>query len=325
MTSALIPSPEMSENYASIDIGTHTARLLVACNPGIGEPLKPLARKRAYIRLGEGFSSHRGKTIQVGAVDRTLAVLDDFLQYLESFDIHDVQAVATGVVRDATNKDAFLELIRSRTGLQVKPISGEEEAFLTAKAVMAALGVRSRPFLVFDLGGGSTEFFLSTEDAHVVRSIPIGSLVLKAAFLESDPPKDGQVEALSRHIDKMLEDLGLEANGWRLWVAGTGGTVTTLAAMLHNVYLGNIVPERINGLTLKVRRLEGLFQEIRRLPYGERLKMPGLDPDRAEVIVAGCLAVIRILYFLGALQLTVSMSDLLEGILIRYTEGEKNG
>lgn len=315
----------MSENCASIDIGTHTARLLVARKPEIGEHPKPLARKRAYIRLGEGFSSPQGKTIQPGAVERTLAVLDDFLQYMSLFNVHDVQAVATGVVRNATNRDTFLDLIRTHTGLQVRPISGEEEAHLTSKAVMAALGTRSGPFLVFDLGGGSTEFFLRREGKHVVRSIPMGSLVLKQAFLKSDPPKDEQIDALSRHIEKMLGDLRMEVSGGRLWVAGTGGTVTTLAAMLNDIYLEDIAPEMINDRTLTVKQLEGLFGEIRRMPYEERLKRPGLDPDRADVIVAGCLAVIKILYFLDVLQVTVSMSDLLEGILICYEEGEKNG
>lgn len=317
----------MIENCASIDVGTHTARLLVARKPEPPGRLEPLARKRAYIRLGEGFSYSKGKTIQPEAIDRTLEVLEDFLQCTRLFDVREVYAVATGVVREATNRDEFLDVINSRTGVPFRYITGEEEALLTAKGVMYALDMRSVPFLVFDLGGGSTEFFLGTEGAQVVRSILIGSLILKQAFLTSDPPEDKQVDVLSRHIDKTLGGLRLEHvhRGASLLVAGTGGTVTTLAAMLNGIYLEDIAPERINGLTLTVKQLEGLFEEMKRLPYEERLRMPGLDPDRAEVILAGCLAVIRILYFFGSVQVTVSMSDLLEGILIRYAEGEKNG
>jgi exopolyphosphatase/guanosine-5'-triphosphate,3'-diphosphate pyrophosphatase len=317
----------MIENCASIDIGTHTARLLVARKPEAQGRLKPLARKRAYIRLGEGFSYSEGKKIQPEAIDRTLEVFEDFLQCTRLFDVHEVHAVATGVVREATNRDEFLDLIHSHTGIHIRPITGEEEALLTGKGVVYALNVQSGPFLVFDLGGGSTEFFLSTEDMQVVRSILIGSMILKQAFLKSDPPKDRQVDALSRHIDKMLEGLRLAPihSGSCLLVAGTGGTVTTLAAMLNSISLEDITPERINGLILTVKQLEGLFDEIKRLPYEERLKMPGLDPDRAEVILGGCLAVIRILYFFKSLQVTVSMSDLLEGVLICYAEGEKNG
>lgn len=289
--------------------------------------LKPLARKRAYIRLGEGFSYSEGKTIQPEAIDRTLEVFEDFLQCTRLFDVNEVHAVATGVVREATNRDEFLGLIHSHTGVHIRPITGEEEALLTGKGVVYALDIQSRPFLVFDLGGGSTEFFLSTEGAQVVRSTLIGSMILKQAFLKSDPPEDKQVDALSRHIDKMLGGLRLEPihSGCSLLVAGTGGTVTTLAAMLNGISLEEISPERINGLTLTVKQLEGFFDEIKRLPYEERLRMLGLDPERAEVILAGCIAVIRILYFFGSLQVTVSMSDLLEGILIRYAEGEKNG
>jgi len=317
----------MIENCASIDIGTHTARLLVARKPEAQGRLQVLARKRAYIRLGEGFSQSGEKIIRPEAMDRTLEVLEDFLRCATIFGVPEAHAVATGVVRQATNRDAFLDLIHSRTGLYIRPITGEEEALLTGKGVVYALHVRSDPFLVFDLGGGSTEFFLSTEGAHSVRSIPIGSLVLKQAFLTSDPAKHRQVDALSRHIDKMLGGLSLEPihRGSSLWVAGTGGTVTTLAATLNRVYLEDIAPERINGLILTVKQLEGLFDEISRLPYEERLKMPGMDPDRADVIPAGCLAVLRILYFFKTRQLTVSMSDLLEGVLIHYAEGEKNG
>lgn len=317
----------MIENCASIDIGTHTARLLIARKPETQERLKPLARKRAYIRLGQGFSYSEGKTIQPEAIDRTLVVLEDFLQYTRLFDVHEVHAVATGVVREATNRDEFIDLIQSRTGIHIRPITGEEEALLTGKGVLYALHVQSGPFLVFDLGGGSTEFFLNTGRRQVVRSILMGSMILKQAFLKSDPPRAKQVNALSKHIDKMLGALSLEPinSGSFLLVAGTGGTVTTLAAMLNSIYLEDIAPERINGLTMTLKQLEGLFNEIKRLPYEERLKMPGLDPDRAEVILAGCIAVIRILYFFKSLQVTVSMSDLLEGVLICHEEGEKNG
>ena len=317
----------MTENWASIDIGTHTARLLVARKSKAPGRLKPLARKRAYIRLGGGFSYSEGKTIQPEAIGRTLEVLGDFLQCTRLFDVHEVHAVATGVVREATNRDEFLDLIYEHTGIRVRPIAGEEEALLTGKGVMHAFNVQPGPFLVFDLGGGSTEFLLRTKGSQVVRSTPIGSTILKQAFLKSDPPKDKQVDALSRHIDKLLEEARLEPIGGRdgCLIVGTGGTVTTLAAMLFGIPLEEITPDRINGLTLKVKQLEELFDEIKRLPYEERLRLPGLDPDRADVILAGCLAAIRILYFFKSLQLSVSLSDLLEGILIDYAEGDKNG
>ena len=100
----------MMENCASIDIGTFTARLLIARKPEAQERLRPLARRRAYIRLGEGFSrSYGGKTIQPEAIDRTLIVLKDFLQYTKLFDVHEVRAVATGVVRDATLHKKVIE------------------------------------------------------------------------------------------------------------------------------------------------------------------------------------------------------------------------
>ena len=282
----------MMENCASIDIGTFTARLLIARKPEAQERLRPLARRRAYIRLGEGFSrSYGGKTIQPEAIDRTLIVLKDFLQYTKLFDVHEVRAVATGVVRDATNRDAFLASIHSHTGLQIRPISGEEEALLTGKGVLAALQVQCGPFLVFDLGGGSTEFFFTEKGAQFVRSIPLGSMVLKQAFIKSDPPGDEQVEALSRHMDQILGGSQLETidSGSPLLIAGTGGTVTTLAAMLNGIYVDEMTPERINGLTLTLKQLEELFDKLKRTAYEERLRMPGLDPTGRRLFWQGVL------------------------------------
>ncbi|MBE9569238.1 MAG: hypothetical protein IMF11_01310 [Proteobacteria bacterium] len=126
-------------------------------------------------------------------------------------------------------------------------------------------------------------------------------------------------------MDKCLLDADLNVPGPRdlSLLVGTGGTVATLAVMLHGIPSGDIAADRINGLLLKTRQIEALFSEIRNLSLSERLKLPGLDKGRADVILAGCLTVIRILYFFKSLQLTVSLSDLLEGILVESSEGGK--
>ena len=317
----------MTKTCASIDIGTHTARLLIAQKAGGPGVLRPLIRKRDYIRLGEAFDRSGKKVISPDAIDRTLNVLGGFSQSLKTFGVGSVHAVATGVVREAANRDEFLDRIYESAGIRVKTITGDEEALLTGKGVLNALNIPKGPFLIFDLGGGSTEFLSGSEGAQTVKSIPLGAAVLKQAYLKSDPPEKNEVDALSRHIDQFLAESRLEPYGMGddFSMVGTGGTVTTLGAMLHRVSVEDIMPDRITGLTLTMAQIETLFDRIRNLSLEERLKLPGLDPGRAGVIVAGSLVVIRILHFFKSVQLMVSMSDLLEGILITCFKGEVNG
>ncbi len=253
----------MMENRASIDIGTYTARLLIAGESEIQGRLLPIARKRAYIRLGEGFSHSEGKIIQPESIRRTLEVLKDFSRVIEELNAHQVFAVTTGVVREAENRDEFLRLIYEHTGIRVRIITGDTEAFLSARGVMNALDIQQGPLLVFDLGGGSTEIFFKSEGARIIRSIPLGSVILTRAYLKSDPPEDKHVNALSRHIDELLEQSlpELKGRGEDYSIVGTGGTVTTLAAMHYGIALQEINPEKINGLTLETKDLEAHFNK----------------------------------------------------------------
>lgn len=317
----------MASNLASIDVGTHTARLLVAQELASPEFLRPLVRKRAYISLAEGFSRSGRKLIHSDAIKRTLSVLEDFSQCIKTSKVHSVHAVATGVVREASNRDEFLSRIYAATGICLRLLTGNEEALLTGQAVLHALDIRTGPFLVFDLGGGSTEFFFGNMGGPTVGSILLGGMILTHEYVKSDPPQERELDALSRHIDRSLKEALVEAvsDGEQGIIVGTGGTVTTLAAMLKRIPVEDITRARMNGLILKRQELEALFDKMSNLSFDERVKLPGLEPGRAEVIVAGSLIVIRMLHFFRSLQLVVSMSDLLEGVLIDYLKGEENG
>ncbi|MBW1798524.1 MAG: exopolyphosphatase [Deltaproteobacteria bacterium] len=316
----------MTKPCASIDIGSHTARLLISTKSGPQGILRPLIRKRDYIRLSEGFDRSGKKIIQPDAIHRTLNVLEDFSQSLKTFDVGSVHAVATGLFREAANRDEFLDRIYESTGIRVRTITGDEEGLLTGKGVLNALNIRKGPFLIFDLGGGSTEFLSGTEGAQTVKSIPLGAGILTQAYLKSDPPEKEEIDELSRHIDQSLEEFLSEpyVKGDNLLIVGTGGTVTTLGAMLHRISVEDVTPDRITGMTLTRAQIEALFDRLRNLNLEERFDLPGLDPGRAGVILAGSLIVIRILRFFKSVQLTVSMSDLLEGILLTCFKGEGN-
>lgn len=316
----------MIRTRASIDIGTHTARLLIASGPERSGNIRVLARKREYIRLAERFDYSKERIIQPESIDRTLNVLQDFLQDIKLFNVRSIHAIATGVVRDAENRDEFLGRIYEETGIQVKLVTGDEEALLTARGTLHTLDSQSRPILIFDLGGGSTEFFYACKDTRTVKSIPLGSMILTEKYLTSDPPEDNQLLSLSRHIDKTLEECreDIVLKGDPSLLVGTGGTVITLAMMLNGIEPEDISEEHINGLVLGKEQIEILFSEMKSMRFDARLRLTGLDRGRAGIILAGALVVIRILRFSKALQLTACMSDLLEGVLIENYKGEIN-
>ena len=319
-------APAGGASLASMDIGSHTARLLVARSIGPPKLLESLFRKRVYIRLAEEFHPGERGVLQPEAIGRALKCLEDFASVTEGYGVESTHAVTTGVVREAANRDEFLGRIQEHTGIEVEVISGEEEARFTEGGVLHALNVGRDPFVIFDLGGGSTEFIHGKGDSRQVKSVPLGAMLLAQKYLTSDPPQRERVEALGKEVDGLLKvsfpsNPHLPKEGL---LVGTGGTVTALAAMIYAIDGEEISPEIMNGLILEAEQLEDLFERIKTMTTEERLEMPGLDRGRADVIPAGCMAVIRILRFLESPRMVVCLSDLLEGLLIAYLRGEKD-
>lgn len=314
------------ENIASLDIGSFTARLLIARkidSPGL---FRPLARKRAYIRLAEGFEGRGSERIRPEAIERTVDVLKEFSRSAKEYGVETIWAVTTGVVRRAANRDRFLRLLQDETGLKVKLISGEDEAVLTLKGVTHALDIKNESTVIFDLGGGTTEVILSREGNMEIRSLPLGAALLSEKFLVPDPPDGDQIRGLEDFIDRELEktlfrDRYSSENGN---LVGSGGTVTTLAAMISQTDVRDITPEKLNGFILDQSRIQCLFEHIKSVPVSKRLELPGLDEERAEVILAGTAVVLRILEYFQSREMTVCCSDILEGILISCLKGDEN-
>ncbi len=313
-------------NIASIDIGSHTARLLISQNIGPPDLFRPLFRKRTYIHLAEGFDNQGEGTITPEAMDRTRKALEDFASLIKTYDVVTTHAVSTGVVRRAFNREQLLNRIHGQTGIKVRVISGEHEARLTCKGVLHSLDMEEGPFCIFDLGGGSTELIFGGQEDTGATSISLGTMVLTHTFLRSDPPDTIEIEALSKYVDEVLEDAFTKKTwaGKHYLLVGTGGTVTTLAAMIFHIDSKEIRPERINGLIVEKERIEDLWAHIRPLTITERMELRGLDRGRADVILAGIMVVMRIMHFFKSMQMTASLSDILEGILVAYLQGEEN-
>ena len=309
--------PVPGERLASLDLGSHTARMLIAERVEGPERFRTLARERAYIRLADGAGPEQD--IAAGAIDQTLRALRHFSRVARKNGVKRIHGVATGIMRGAANRDSLLDLIYRETGIRVRVITGEEEAALTSTGVLHSLDRGERPYGIFDLGGATTEFIAGGGQASFAVSLPLGAMTLTREFLHSDPPLDRELNALTGRVDAILAGNisgRISLNRGEAVLVGTGGTVTTLGVMIHGIPHREITPERMNGLILGRRAVETLFTRMKGMPTGERARLQGLDEGRADVIVAGTLVVLRIMHILGSSQITVSMSDILEGILI---------
>ena len=252
-------------------------------------------------------------------------VLDDFVSSARELGATKILAVATGVVREANNQGAFLEAIRNRTGIEVKIVSGEEEAFLTGLGVRHALQINKEPFVIFDLGGGTTEFLIGVGGAIQAFSFPLGAAIYTHRFISSDPPCTREVESLEKEISRVMQAFHLTRPSEGCFLVGTGGTVTTLATLIHKISMDETSPERMNGLILALRELEDLLTKVKKMARQERVDLLGLDPDRANVILAGFFIVMMIMRYFQASEMMVSLSDLLEGTLIDFISAEGDG
>ncbi len=313
----------MKRLRAAIDIGTHTARLLIADESETSGSIRPVSRKREYIYLAEHYDYSGKRIIQPDAVNRTLDVLDEFIQDINRFNVLNIHAIATGIIREAENRGDFLDRIYDKTGIRAKIVTGDEEAELTAKGALQTLSIKSYPLLVFDLGGGTTEFFFADNETRTVKSIPLGAMILTKSFLKSDPPKNTNFDSLSKHIENKLKEFIPEfyqTGNKAPLVVGTGGTITTLSMILNEIAPKEVSADQVNGLVLERQEIEKLINKMKDMRFDERVRLTGLDQGRAGIIVAGTLVVIKILDFFNAPKLTVSMSDLLEGILIEKGE-----
>jgi len=316
----------MKRTSASIDLGSHTARLFVAQYDKESATLRPLARKRAYTRLAEDFSLTGNRFIQPDALARTKKVLVEFLEYLKKFDCDSVYAVATGVFRDAPNGREALEYLMNATGLEARIVTGAQEAMLTSMGALNSLGMEKEGFVLFDLGGVSTEFVWGDPDDPDTSSVPIGCLSLTREYIKSDPPALAEMDSCSLFIDNALEGIFHDrASGYfrAISLIGTGGTVTTLGAMKKHVNTTDLGPEMLNGTVIEKGFIESVFEKAAAVKTEQRSSFRGLDRERAGIIVAGMMAVLRIMGFFRAERLVVSMSDILEGVLLeQFRNGE---
>lgn len=302
------------KKVASFDIGSYTARMLIAAiERGI---LSSVLRLREYINIA--YSIENGR-ISEDAIKRTSSVIGRFLDIAKKNSVDSIYAIGTGVIREAKNRKEFLKRIEEETGLKINVISGKEEAVLSAKGAIYSLGIKREDLAVIDIGGGSTEFFIKKEKEEVF-SVRIGAAVLTKKYLLSDPPKKEETDRVLSIIEEKLKNKLVQYTDFDT-IIGVGGTITSLAIALYKIPLSEVSPENINGRRLGKEDVAVLLEEMKNMKTEKRAKAFGLDIERSKVIVAGTEILLKIMELLKAKEIIVSMSDLLEGIILKEEFG----
>lgn len=302
-----------SKRLAGIDIGTLTCRLLIADLPA-DHRLNELCSERRILRLGEGVD--QSKRLKHEAVERVIHCLKDWRATIESYHVHAHVAVATSAVRDAANKQEFLNRVRSEAGFEVEILSGDEEARRTMLGIHSGLPGDIKDVLALDIGGGSTEFILALQgQPPVVRSIDIGVVRLSERLLHHDPPTRQEItEArawIQRETTVVLAAMPQRAG---LTFVGTAGTITSLAAMALQLPVYDAA--RIHNYRLALNTITDLEKDLLSRSKAARIGMPGLERNREDVIAAGAIILRTVMDILGERECLVSDRGLREGVLI---------
>jgi len=315
---------DSSFRVAALDIGTNSTRLLIAERAdarGI-KSVNEIARLTKITRLGQ--SVDRDKNISISALHRVSEVLLEYRDLMNKVGVDRYLAVGTSVLRDANNSDWFIEQIRSLTGIDVVIISGEREAYLSFRGTTYDLGRDVKrddmalsggdSILVFDVGGGSTEYTLGKDHSMLFfKSINVGCVRMYERFLRSDPPTERELHEMLVFVEKMIADTIKSINNIGAdIVMGTAGTATNLSAM--NLGLIKYDPKVVHMSRLSLNFIQRQFKMLSGMTIEQRKQVIGMEPARADVIVGGIAVTLRTLEMLGRDELIVSEKDILDGI-----------
>ncbi|HEX2064386.1 MAG TPA: Ppx/GppA phosphatase family protein [Acidimicrobiales bacterium] len=300
----------MSEpTVAAVDCGTNSTRLLVSEGGAC-----PLDRRMRITRLGQGVDA-TGR-LSPEAVDRTVSVLRDYRQVMDRLGVERVRMTATSAARDADNREDFFAAAEEVVGVRPELLGGDEEGRLSFLGATAELGPSDGPFLVVDIGGGSTELVVGTSEAEGVTSLDLGCVRLTEKFLHHDPPTAEELSQAISVVHAYLEEAEREMPAVKdaARLVGLAGTITTVAAV--EIGLAEYDPERIHHFVLTKAAAEDVFRTLATEALADRVHNPGLEEARADVIVGGTAILVTIMRHFGFGECLVSEADLLDGLVL---------
>ncbi|MFE4552111.1 exopolyphosphatase [Streptomyces sp. NPDC056785] len=304
---------------AAIDCGTNSIRLLVAdANPATGE-LVDLDRRMTIVRLGQGVD--RTGRLAPEALERTFAACRDYAAVIKEHGAERLRFVATSASRDAENRDEFVRGVLDILGVEPEVITGDQEAefsFTGATKELTGRDDLAKPYLVVDIGGGSTEFVVGDDHVRAARSVDIGCVRLTERHLVhagevSDPPAPAEADAVRADIAAALD---LAARTVPLdearTLVGLAGSVTTVASIALD--LAAYDSEAIHHSRIPREKVREITERLLRSTHAERAAIPSMHPGRVDVIAAGALVLLAIMDRTGAAEVVVSEHDILDGI-----------
>lgn len=303
------PEASVPDRFATFDVGTNSVLMLVTESQPDGK-LRQIVDRARVTRLGQGLDGS-GRISQEGS-RRTLDCLAEFIEEAKALKVVARAAVGTLCLRRAENADDFVRRAADELDLRVEIIRGEEEARLTWLGVMQDLPAESVHPAVFDVGGGSTELIFGSRSLILNKqSLETGASRATEAFLTSDPLDSADLHALLNELERGPFSR-LEAETFDT-LLGVGGTATTLAAM--ELSLVEYDAGRVQGLELDRRQVASWMERLRGLTLAQRKELPGLDPERADVILGGVAVIYGLLRRLGADRFAVSARGLRHGLM----------
>jgi exopolyphosphatase / guanosine-5'-triphosphate,3'-diphosphate pyrophosphatase len=300
------------KRVAALDCGTNSIRLLIAEeNPG-ASTFTEISRKMSIVKLGEGVD--RNKAFLPDAISRTLAALKIFAADISEAKVEQVRFCATSATRDAKNRDEFLIPVAQILGITPEVISGEEEARLSFKGATQGLDKTSGPFLVVDIGGGSTEFVFGSDHVDAARSVNIGCVRMSERHFKNDPPTQNEIEGAREDIKQAIalaaEAVPIKSAKTLVAVAGTATTVAAAALNLAKYDSDLIHLSKISAI--ETRRVSNWLLTLTRQ---ERSDLGYMHPGRVDVIAAGSLVLAEIIEATGLESFVASENDILDGMV----------
>ena len=297
---------------AAIDLGTNSVRLIVA---GVDGPdsYTVLHEEREQTRLGHRL--HETGRIDPETGEKTLEALERMKAVAESFGVAELRAVGTAALRAASNGPEFVESARERFGLALEVIDAEEEAELALRSVRRNFPLGGDGAAVVDIGGGSMEVVLTTAGGvDEVHSLPLGAVVLTERYVGSDPIDDADWRRLGAAIDRELaRQIGKPPFPTPVLV-GSGGTFTAVGSLAMQDREGETGP--VQGYSMTRDEFERQLRRLREMPLETRRRLPGLDPERADIIVAGAAAVVRLVRRLDVSRILINDRGIRDGLLL---------
>jgi exopolyphosphatase / guanosine-5'-triphosphate,3'-diphosphate pyrophosphatase len=296
---------------AAIDCGTNSTRLLVA--RGAGPDKQALARINTITRLGRGVDA-TGR-LDADAIARTVDALRSYRAVLDEHRAEGLRVTATSAARDAQNSDEFFDVAEDVLGVRPELLSGAQEAELSFLGATAELDPAQGPFLVVDIGGGSTEFIVGADAVDGAMSVDIGCVRFLEQYIEHDPPLPEELHACISVTEQWMDDVARELPTLRdaTTFVGLAGTVTTMAAVELGLHEWD--RDAIHHFRFRREAIEDVFRTLVTEPYADRIHNPGLEEARADVIVAGACIFAAIVRWLDAEECLVSESDILDGLV----------